>query len=65
VHLSGALEWPSKRSDRTFGNRHVICAVEVKQSQGILGAVVYIGIAANARHCKEIDLWSHHRAGNC
>jgi hypothetical protein len=63
MDLGGALEWPSKRSDRTFGNRHVIRAVEVKQSQGVLGAVVYIGIAANACHRKEIDLRPHN--GTC
>jgi hypothetical protein len=65
VHLSGALEWTSKRSDRTFGNRHAVCAVQVQESQGVLGAVVHISIAAHACHRKQIDLGSHNRARNC
>jgi hypothetical protein len=65
VHLSGALEWPSKRSDRTLGNRHAICAVQVQQAQSILGAVVHIGIAAHACHRKKVDLGSHNRARDC
>jgi len=36
----------------------------VKQAQRILGAVMHIGIASDTRHCKEIDLGSHHRACN-
>ena len=64
MYLSGAFEWPSERADRTLGNRHVVCAVEVKQAQGILGAMVHVGVAAHAGHRKEIDLRSHHCARN-
>ena len=65
MHLGSALQGPCEWSNRALSNRHIIGAVEVKQTQSILGAVVHIGIAANARHRKEIDLWSHHRARNC
>jgi hypothetical protein len=64
MHLSGALERSSQWADRTFSDRHAVCAVQMKESQCVFGAVVHIGITANAGHRKQVDLWSHHRAGN-
>jgi hypothetical protein len=64
VHFSGAFKRPSKWSDRPLGNRHIICAVEVKQAQGVFGAVMHIGITTNAGNRKKIDLGAHHRARN-
>jgi hypothetical protein len=37
----------------------------MKQAQGVFGAVMHIGVAANAGYRKKIDLWSHHRARDC
>jgi hypothetical protein len=62
MNLSGALEWASEWTNGALRNRHAICAVQMKESQSILGAVVHIGVASNTCHCKEIDLGSHDRA---
>jgi hypothetical protein len=47
MDLGGALKWPREWPNRALGDRHAVCAVQVKESQGVLGAVVNIGISAS------------------
>jgi hypothetical protein len=64
VNIGGALQWSRERPNSTLSNWNISSTVELQQAQRILCAVTYIGVATNARHREEIQLWSHDRAGN-
>jgi hypothetical protein len=64
MHLSGAFQRSCKWTDCTLSNWHVVCAVQVKESQCVFGAMVHIGIAANARYRQQVDLGPNHGTRN-
>ena len=64
MNFSCALEWTGEWPRGPFGNRNIVGAVQVQQAPRVIGAVVYVGISANARHAEQLQLGSRHRDGD-
>jgi hypothetical protein len=64
MDLGGAFKWASEWPHSTFSNGNTVCPIQVKQTQGVLRAVVNVSVSTNTRHRKQVELRSHHSAGN-
>ena len=64
MDLGGSFKWSSEWPHSTFSNGNTVCPIQVKQTQGVLRAVVNVSVSTNTRHRKQVELRSHHSAGN-